>query len=283
MIIIEYTAVIIAYRQPAMLAAVMQRLAEQTMLPQSVLIVDNGGTITAPDVATFALASRTTLIPRPDNPGYGPAVNEARGRCAEAVLVLTHDAVFLPTLAEHLSDALVDEKVGASAPVLRWASSPDKIFSAGGFLTRGGRGGHLSSVPSNRPYPVDWVDGAIVLYRTAALDTIEWLSEDYFLYFEDVDTAWRMRERGFLTVVAPRASALQQPGAHPMYLGIRNMTLFAVKARIPRMRSGAAVTRRVVEESIGSLLRGRSIHLIDAWRGWRDGNKGISGKPVQKP
>ena len=278
--IIDYTAVIIAYRQPALLAAVMSRLASQTLLPREVLIVDNGGTLGSADVAAMPLSDRVRLIERPDNPGYAVAANQARGTASEAVLVLTHDADFDDTLADRLCDALaVNPTAGAAAPVLRWSSDPERVFSAGGFLTPGGRGGHLTEPRGAHPYPVDWVDGAIVMYRTSALDGIGWISEDYFLYFEDVDTAWRMRRAGHETLVVPSALARQQPGAHPMYLGIRNMTLFARTAGIPPLRQAGAVLRRVAEESVGGLLRGRAPHPVQAWRGWRDGRRGITGKP----
>ena len=67
------------------------------------------------------------------------------------------------------------------------------MFSAGGVLLRTGRASHLTQARDAAPYPVDWVDGAIVMYAVAALDAISWVDPDYFLYFEDVDTAWRMR------------------------------------------------------------------------------------------
>lgn len=282
-IIIEYTAVIIAYKQPQLLTAVLASLAAQTVLPRDVLVVDNGGTLTADDLRQRDLADRTHLIPRADNPGYAAAVNEARGRAADAVLVLTHDADFDAALAAELLGALdADAAIGATAPVLRWSSDPERVFSAGGYLTPGGRGGHLRSPRSNRPYAVDWVDGAIVMYRTAALEAIDWISEDYFLYFEDVDTAWRMRQAGITTAIVPTALARQMPGAHPMRLGIRNMTLFARRAGISPIRQGAAVARRVAEESVAGVLRGRLPHPIQAWQGWRDGKRGLTGKPEDR-
>lgn len=278
--IIQYTAVIIAYRQPQLLAAVLAGLADQTLPPRAVVVVDNGGTLTADVLASFPLAERTRLVPRPDNPGYAAAVNELSGTDAEALLVLTHDAEFDDALAAELIGALESEpQAGAAAPVLRWVSNPDSIFSAGGYLTPGGRGGHLTAVRSNRPYAVDWVDGAIVMYRTTALDAIGWLSEDYFLYFEDVDTAWRMARAGLSTLVVPTALARQQPGAHPLRLGIRNMTLFARRAGINPVRQTLAVARRVAEESASSILRGRRPQPLQAWRGWREGLRGITGKP----
>lgn len=280
LIITAYTAVVIAYKQPQLLAEVLHRLSSQTLLPRDVIVVDNGGTVLRSDIDGSALRDRISIIPRPDNPGYAAAVNEARGRCAEAVLVLTHDANFGDNIAEELVSSLeADPSAGATAPILRWASEPDRIFSAGGYLTAGGRAGHFTQMRSLDPYAVDWADGAIVMYRRSALDAIDWLDERYFLYFEDVDTAWRMARIGYSTLIVPAAKAMQQPGAHPVYLGIRNMTLFARTASVPPLAQLGAVVRRVVEESAASVLRGRPPRVIDAWRGWRDGRHGRSGKP----
>jgi N-acetylglucosaminyl-diphospho-decaprenol L-rhamnosyltransferase len=260
--------------------AVLERLSAQTIPPSEVIIVDNGGTL-GPHDLTGPLHERTRLIPRPDNPGYGPAVNEARALSGSALLVLTHDAVFDDGLAEDLLSALgAAPDSGASAPLLRYAADPERVFSAGGVLTAGGRALHRTADDDVAPHPVDWADGAIVMYRRAALDAIDWLSEEYFLYFEDVDTAWRMRQAGWSTLVVPAAIAYQQPGTHPMYLGVRNMTLFARHARIPLLPHLGAVTRRVAEEAAARMLRGRRPELVSAWRGWRDGRRGRGGKPA---
>lgn len=262
----------------------LRRLAEQTVPPRRVLVVDNGGTLSTGDLADLPLAGRTALIPRPDNPGYGAAVNLARAddpsEGSSALLVLTHDAMFDEHLAERLLSALREAPTsGAAAPVLYFASDPARVFSAGGRLTAGGRASHLRSVPRATPYPVDWADGAIVMYRRAALDAIDWLSEHYFLYFEDVDTAWRMSRAGWSTLIVPDAVARQQPGAHPMYLGVRNMTLFARSAGTPFLPHVFAVARRTAEEAVARLQRGDSPELFRAWRGWRDGRRGIGGRP----
>ncbi len=279
----EYVGLIIAYRDHGLIAEVLERLAAQTLQPRLVLVVDNGGTLTAKDLAGMPLADRSRLVSRPDNPGYGAAVNEAKGQLGEsALLVLTHDAVFAPDLAERLLGALGSrEDAGAVAPILHLASHPDRMFSAGGQLSSSGRGSHLAApVSATEAYPVDWLDGAIVMLSARALEEIGWIAEEYFLYFEDVDTGWRLNQAGWRCLIVPTAIAYQQPGAHPSYLGMRNMALFSRKAGIPAWRSLAGATLRALRVGLGNLRRGRSPELIVAWRGWRDGRAGLSGKPT---
>ncbi|QAY68899.1 glycosyltransferase family 2 protein [Xylanimonas protaetiae] len=280
-----YATVVISYRDPGLLTGVLARLGAQNVPPALVVVVDNGGDLPADVVETSPLAQSTVLVRRPENPGYGAAVNVARALVVQRgigrLLVLTHDAVFGPDLGTGLGGALDDDGTGAVGPLLHWVSDPSRVFTAGGRLTRGGRAWN-TVVPRSvtEPYPVDWLDGAIVMYSVAALDRIGWLDEAYFLYFEDVDTSWRLRQAGFQVAVAPAVVAQQQPGAHPMRLGIRNMTLFARKARLPLVPHLGAVSRRTAEEAVYRVLHRRSPDVLDAWRGWREGRRGITGRPV---
>lgn len=259
--------------------AVLTQLEAQTLQARQVLIVDNGGTLKDSDLAAMPLADRTVLISRPDNPGYGAAVNEARDHLrGDSLLVLTHDAVFSDRLAERLLGAL-DGREGCAAPLLKFASDRSRVFSAGGSLTRGGRAFHLSEPRDDMPYPVEWVDGAIAMYTAEALERIGWIAEEYFLYFEDVDTGWRLAQQGLDCLIVPDEVAYQQPGAHPMYLGVRNMVLFARKAGIGALHNTCAVAYRAGREGLGRLRRGKSMGVAEAFRGWRDGRRGLSGKP----
>lgn len=279
-----YAALVIAYRRPDLIAAVLERLAAQTVAPAEVLVIDNGGDLPESAVAGTGLPVR--VIRRPDNPGYAGAVNVAREVLAAGtgrLLVLTHDAEFGPELAERLLAPLErDPRVGATGPVLMRVSDPTRVFSAGGGLTRGGRAFHELEVPAE-DRAVRWLDGAIVMFRREALDAIGWISEDYFLYFEDVDTGWRLERHGYSSVVVADAVARQEPGPHPPYLGIRNMTLFARTAHLPPLAAAGSVLRRIAEESAVAVVRRRRPPVLRCLRGWADGRRGLAGKPAAWP
>jgi N-acetylglucosaminyl-diphospho-decaprenol L-rhamnosyltransferase len=161
--------------------------------------------------------------------------------------------------------------------------STGELFSSGGSLTRGGRAYHRTATEAETTTAVDWVDGAIVMYSRAALDAVGWLKEEYFLYFEDVEIGWRLRKHGYLVVVENGTKAYQEPGAHPTYLGIRNMTLFARESGIPHLRSLGSAARRTLEDSAVAVLHGHLPPLAAAWRGRRDGMRGRTGKPSHQP
>lgn len=275
----EYVALIIGYKNADLLERVLRSLDNQTLLPCKVMVVDNGGTFTEADRAAWPLADRITLISRPDNPGYGAAVNLARPDLdRSALLVLTHDTYFEETMAQKLISALQLPNVGASSPILYYSDAPERIFSAGGKLSKLGRASHLSVPISTEPYVVDWADGATVMYSAQALEAIDWIDEKYFLYFEDVDTGWRLDQAGWLSVLVPDALGHQQPGDQPPYLGMRNMALFARKLGISRTLHLFAVVPRMLRESLSRVRRGLRPKLGEAWRGLRDGYAGKAGR-----
>lgn len=53
------------------------------------------------------------------------------------------------------------------------------------------------------PTPVDWVFGAFMLIRQDHFWAIGGMDTDFFLYYEDVDLCYRLREQGLKTVFYP--------------------------------------------------------------------------------
>jgi GT2 family glycosyltransferase len=59
---------------------------------------------------------------------------------------------------------------------------------------------------------VDWVTGACMLARRAAIDDVGGMDEGFFLYFEDTDWCHRMHDRGWAVVIEPSASCVHHLG-----------------------------------------------------------------------
>lgn len=77
---------------------------------------------------------------------------------------------------------------------------PDFYFEDEGF-------GQEDQGQYDRPGEVDGLCWAAVLFRRACLDDLGAIDEDYVLYYEDVDTSRRARERGWSILYAPTATA----------------------------------------------------------------------------
>jgi N-acetylglucosaminyl-diphospho-decaprenol L-rhamnosyltransferase len=64
-----------------------------------------------------------------------------------------------------------------------------------------------------RTRPVDWLSGAAMWLRRAALDDVGGWDERYFMYMEDLDLCWRLRRGGWDVVYEPGGTVLHVQGA----------------------------------------------------------------------
>ncbi len=65
---------------------------------------------------------------------------------------------------------------------------------------------------SGEPFPVDFVLGASMLIRDAAIDAIGGLDEGFFMYCEEMDWCLRMREAGWNVYAVPAARVVHYEG-----------------------------------------------------------------------
>jgi len=63
-----------------------------------------------------------------------------------------------------------------------------------------------ANVAKNRPIPVGWLMGSVLLAHRSALAKVGLLDERFFMYFEDVDWARRFWENGFQVAYFPAVS-----------------------------------------------------------------------------
>ena len=206
-------------------------LFAQTFRDFAVVAVDNR----SEDGTRAALAAAQKTAPVPleivasrENLGFAGGHNvgiaKAIERGAEWVLVLNADVVLAP---DHLETLLADaarpgrEWVGAMTGKVLRAEGPDLlptgvVDTVGIRMTRTGRhfdvgAGEPDSGRWDRPAEVFGVSGCVALYRVAALADVKvstgYFDEDFFVYREDVDLAWRLRGRGWAARCVPAAVA----------------------------------------------------------------------------
>jgi hypothetical protein len=169
-----------------------------------------------------------------DNPGYGAAVNAGvRALPAEVsmVCVLTHEVLLHRSVAQGLVKTLAAHPMAIVGPKLVDGRT-GTVWSLGGTQGRWtGKPAHLrherrvSARSTNGEVEAEWLDGAVFAIRRADLEAIGGVDERFFMYFEDVELGWRLRQRfsGKVLVLAG-VSAEQSPGgALDQYLATRNM------------------------------------------------------------
>jgi GT2 family glycosyltransferase len=212
----------------------------QSLPPDRVVVVDNASPDGSGDMIAehYRANPHVEVLVAPTNEGYAAACNlgvrQFQAEQMDGVVVLTHDTIPTITCLETLCEELFGRpEVGAIGPLLELSTRPGYVWSAGGALDGRlmrprliGLAEPVEDWWGREALAVDWLDGALVLYRMTALRDTGPMEESFFLYDDDVDFASRLRARSWVVVCAPLALAAQRTGTQSQYLAQRNYLLF---------------------------------------------------------
>ena len=168
------------------------------------LLVDNGSTDGSVDHIQNAFPF-VDILQTGANLGFGGGCNvgirHAMMRGAEYVWLINSDAtVHRSALSALVKMADQNPALGSVGSVLYEADQVTQIQLWGGGRVNLWLG---TSRHCRSPGPIDFVSGASVLLRCAALQKVGLFDEGrYFMYWEDTDLAYRMRNSGWQLAVA---------------------------------------------------------------------------------
>jgi GT2 family glycosyltransferase len=223
------TVSIVTYNGLRWLPGLFASLAERQVQDVAILVVDNAST----DGTADWLREHHSRHPEIDltvsdtNLGYAAGHNRNIERARSEIVVLLNqdlemDAGYLGAVVEGFGS---DASVGAiQGRVLRLGAPGERlaeIDTTGLVMQRDRRvvsRDQGADAAARRPPGSVWgVDGPAAAYRRAALEQArlprssglghEYLDEDFFMYKEDVDLAWRLNLLGWRTAYEPRAVA----------------------------------------------------------------------------
>lgn len=195
-----------------------------------------------------AIKPQIIYIKNLDNAGFGRPHNQAiRQAKGEFVLLLNSDAILTAGYIANALKAFEDEKVGAvQGKLLRYdfdknelrKSEEDQklnIIDTMGLMMFKNRRivcigqGQPDKGQFEKEKEIFGADGAAPVYRMKALEdtklpllnhnprreiySYEYFDEDFFMYKEDVDLAWRLRLNGWKTIYTPRSAAYHGRGS----------------------------------------------------------------------
>lgn len=178
-----------------------------------ILVVDNGSDFEAYTALQAALPGQAILRSN-INLGFAGGNNlglrHALNSSADYALVINNDTIIHPQMVSQLVEvAEARPQVGLVGPVIYYLGQPTTVWFAGYRFTHGiymlRRGLHLAQ-PLAEVEEVDFVSGCGMLIRRAALERIGFFSEDYFMYYEDLDYCFRAQSAGFKIACVTRAS-----------------------------------------------------------------------------
>lgn len=206
---------------------------EQDLPDFELLTLDNASTDGTLQLLGARTDPRMRVETSAENLGFAAAHNRniARAR-GEFVLLLNQDVELAPAfLAEAVNAFVGRPKVAAVQGRIRRlhpAGERTELLDTTGLEMRRDRRfvsraqGEIDGPSHQAPGPVWGADGPAPVYRLAALldareprSTGGWevLDEDFFMYKEDIDLAWRLRRLGWTAWYAPQALAWHARGA----------------------------------------------------------------------
>lgn len=206
--------VIVNWNGKGFLERCLRALFVQTYGDFGVVLVDNGSTDGSVPFVREQFP-QVHLIVNETNRGFAAANNQAiRATDSEFVVTLNNDTEVAPEWLSELVQAVeTDAKVGACASRMLFARKPEIINSAGIALDRAGiawdwRGGEADDREEREPVEVFGACAGAALYRRDMLEEIGLFDEDFFMYLEDVDLAWRAQWAGWRALSVPKARVL---------------------------------------------------------------------------
>jgi len=224
----DYGVVVVSFSSGPVLQSFLASLAKSDILPRHVVIVENGPS--APETPKRS-AWTTSVVHRPDNPGYGSAVNagiEAMPKDIPWVLIANPDVTLEKgAISALLAEAATDATIGSVGPALL---NPDgTVYPSARAVPGLGIGiGHAllgavwktnpwtqayrGTYGSESPRECGWLSGACLLVSRKAFDKVGGFDAGFFMFMEDVDLGMRFGQAGWRNVYVPSARASHTVG-----------------------------------------------------------------------
>jgi GT2 family glycosyltransferase len=233
------SVIVLNYNGKGFLDGCLSSLASQTYSDFEVIVVDNGSRDGSPEYVKENYPW-VRLAKNDENLGFAGGTNVGiRAAKGEFVITLNNDSRADSRFIEELIKPMADPEVGVCAAKMLF---PDgRINSAGICISRSGAAWDRGMFePDRGQYEfVEEVFGACAgaaLYRREMLDEIGLFDEDFFLYLEDVDLAFRARLAGWKCLYVPGARVIHHHGGTAgvgsdlaVYYGNRNIVWYPIK------------------------------------------------------
>ncbi|MHB1576401.1 MAG: glycosyltransferase family 2 protein [Candidatus Dormibacteria bacterium] len=223
--------VICTYQSASEVADAISSCLDQGLAQEQLTVVDNHSSDGTPEVVAGQFPG-VRLMSLRRNLGFAAAVNRgAEGSGGEFVLLLNPDARLAGGALDHMVIALLADPLrGAVSPRIlrpdgaldracrRTFPSPEiavyRLLGLSRLLPRSARMGayNLTHISPELPMVVDSGSGACLLVRRQVWDQVGGLDEGYFMYGEDLELCWQIRELGRHVWYEPSASVLHLKG-----------------------------------------------------------------------
>jgi len=259
------TAVVVTYRSGPTIEACLKSLATASASPSfQIVVVDN-----ASDDDTLARVQASgvpvTVVARSTNAGFGTASNEGLARAdGEWVVFANPDTWWHAGSLDRLVDVAAAHDEALVCPALENSNGTlqatvEVDLTVGrvlrGMLRLGRAVRPAVPPPAGSPIEVDWAHGAAMLMPVSLARELGGFDERFFLFFEDLDLCWRVRQAGGVVLVAPEVrvghvggASMKRSGGDAWVAGqrVRGLARFLAKRQGPGAARAYAAAALVV-------------------------------------
>ena len=222
----QVAVVVVSYNTRDLLISCLSSVIESTgPADVEMLVVDNASHDGSLEAVRQTYPQVITIV-NPANLGFGAACNQAiNASTAPFILLLNSDAAITPQSFQTLYETISASAQCGAAGCRIVNSADSETTNTRNFLTPFNQAFEQAGVMdwinwkylrrSHRPTPdqneldcsVDWLDGACLMIRRAALDEVGLFDEEFFIYSEDEDLCFRLRKHGWTICYSAKGSA----------------------------------------------------------------------------
>lgn len=258
----------------------MESLDRLAYSSHRVLVLDNGSTDDSLEQLRNARPG-LRLIENGKNLGFATACNvgirEALREGADYVWLLNNDTVVEPSsLGALVERAQLGERVGAVGSVLYYMDQPDRVQAwAGGYINFWlGHSRHFTARVDDDD--IEFITGASLLISRKALEEVGLLDEQFFMYWEDADFAFRLKRAGWKLAVAEKSLIWHKETAAvgkksprlDTYFNTSAVRFFRKHAPIPVVSVWSGIGLRLLKR----MMMGDWVKVRAVWQGVRIAN-----------
>lgn len=223
----ELSIIFVNYNDKVHLKECLSSLEASPLLSHlEIIVVDNNSSDGSQEFIKSHFP-RAKLICNKENIGFARASNQGiRQSRGDFVLFLNTDTTIFPeSLSLLLREIKTNHQAGAVGPALLKGENRYQIS----FGWRRGFGSELLQKCFFNPFyrmklkrakkkrEVGWLSAACLLVRKDVLEEVNLFDEDFFLYFEDIDLCFRIREKGWKLICLPQVKVFHRGGASTSY------------------------------------------------------------------
>lgn len=234
-----YAVIIVNYGDPSLIADDVGRDVDDD--PDAlVVVVDNFHSDAARTACETLCRERGWLFVASANDGFGAGVNRgviaARARGVDTFITLNPDAIASASVLRELAAHVRTDPGSLVSPFMEAGDGSPHFRGIRVSLRTGRMRSGWSS--ADDPEWANWLSGACLAFSSEAVDRTGGFSEDYFLYWEDVDLSRRAVAQGLRLELRPDLLIVHdEGGTHAAgnaraksptyyYFNIRNRLLF---------------------------------------------------------